>query len=792
MGRRVLFISHDASRTGATIMLLRTLRWLRTNSSLSFDILLRNGGDLRDEFAQVADVFDANETSVATPLQHARRCVGSLWGGAGAEPDALLGRLMQRNIGLVYSNTITNGQLLRRLAPLGCPVVSHVHELEHWIRFETPREVVEATKEHSDHFIAVSAAVKENLVRNLHVPAQQIDLVHEFIPVAEIVRCPADEAKRSICRQLNLPAASRLVGASGTTDWRKAPDLFIQVARAVRSRGFAEPVHFLWIGGEASGPVWGKLMHDALRAGVADCVHFLGTQTNPFPLYAGLDLFLLTSREDPFPLVMLENAAAGKPTVCFAESGGAPEFVGSDCGLVVPYLDTDAMAEAVLQLLGDAELQQQLGRQAAEKARTFHDMDVGATKILEIIERFLPSPVIKGDFSARDVASPSLAAGQSPVANSNARRLVALYLPQYHPIPENDQWWGKGFTEWTNVTKARPVFPGHYQPHLPADLGYYDLRLPEVRQAQADLARSYGIGAFCYYHYWFGGRRLLERPFQEVLDSGSPDFPFCLCWANENWSRNWDGGHRELLVAQDYSVADDRRHIQWLLQAFADPRYLRVDDRPLMLIYRAKHLPNVRQTTDIWREAAARHGFKGLYLCRVESFSEERDDPTQYGFDAALEFQPDKLQLGKPVNRSSIWKRWLPGSRPSVPGSEGPMVQDYAAVVRRVLAKPAPAYPRFPCVMPSWDNTSRCGRNGCVLRNSTPELYEHWLTEVLRRPPTAAANLVFLNAWNEWAEGNHLEPDMRFGHGYLEATRRALQITASAGAVPPCARRDAA
>src|SRR6266446_2869134 len=200
-------------------------------------------------------------------------------------------------------------------------------------------------------------------------------------------------------------------------------------------------------------------------------------------------------------------------------------------------------------------------------------------------------------------------------------RVIAFYLPQFHPIPENDAWWGKGFTEWTNVTKARPLFRGHYQPHLPADLGFYDLRVAESREAQADLARQYGITGFCYYHYWFAGKRLLHRPFDEVLTSGRPDFPFCLCWANENWTRVWDGGGSEVLMEQTYSEQDDRAHIQALMPAFADTRYFRIDGRPLFLVYRTELLPEPARTADIWRSEVSKAGLGDLYLARVENFA---------------------------------------------------------------------------------------------------------------------------------------------------------------------------
>lgn len=353
-------------------------------------------------------------------------------------------------------------------------------------------------------------------------------------------------------------------------------------------------------------------------------------------------------------------------------------------------------------------------------------------------------------------------------------RLIAFYLPQFHPIPENDDWWGKGFTEWTNVARARPLFPGHHQPHLPADLGFYDLRLPEARQAQAELAREYGIHGFCYYHYWFNGHRLLGRPFDEVLASGQPTLPFCLCWANENWTRRWDGQHDEILIDQKYSDEDDREHIQWLLAAFRDPRYIRIDGRPLLLVYRASMIPAPLKMTTIWREEAQKSGLGDIYLCRVESFADERDDPTRIGFDAAVEFQPD----------------WCDYDAPQRIGTHH--LYEYRRVAESMARRPQPAYPRFPCVMPSWDNSPRRKRGATVFRGATPVLYEAWLRAAMRRADSAdpGKRVVFINAWNEWAEGNHLEPCHKWGRGYLEATRSAIdQGSSPLGAAP--AIRDA-
>lgn len=360
------------------------------------------------------------------------------------------------------------------------------------------------------------------------------------------------------------------------------------------------------------------------------------------------------------------------------------------------------------------------------------------------------------------------------MAEKNDARLIAFYLPQFHPIPENDRWWGKGFTEWTNVVKARPLFKGHYQPHLPADLGFYDLRLPETRQSQTDLARQYGIYGFCYYHYWFKGKRLLERPLDEVLKSGQPDFPFCLCWANENWMA-WDERSEQVLMKQEYSDRDDLEHIQWLARVFKDERYIRRDGKPMFLVYRANALPDPLRTTSIWRAQARALGIGELFLVRVESLSDEKADPLSLGFDAAVEFQPEWGELPAPLKPQAS-DRLLRRLGLSANGCRGHAVIDYLAVVERMIRKPGTSYRRFPCVTPSWDNSARHDRGGIILTRSNPEIYGRWLRLTIERELATNGNdtFVFVNAWNEWAEGNHLEPCEKWGRAYLEATKRAL------------------
>ena len=309
-------------------------------------------------------------------------------------------------------------------------------------------------------------------------------------------------------------------------------------------------------------------------------------------------------------------------------------------------------------------------------------------------------------------------------------RLLAFYLPQFHPIPENDVWWGKGFTEWTNVAKAKPLFPGHYQPHIPAHLGFYDLRVAETREAQARLARAYGIEGFCYWHYWFSSKRLLERPFNDVLASGRPDFPFCLAWANETWSRRWLGEEKEVLIKQTYPPDDDVRHIRWLMKAFADPRYVRVQGRPVFLIYRPGDLPEPARTLDTFRRECRREKMEEPFLIAVNAHASA--DPRALGFDDSMDFEP---QLGA-----------MPG-----PLEDGTKIYDYPTGRERMKARKNPNA-EIPCIFVSWDNTARRGENGIVFINSTPAAFEAGLREVVERVrhKPHEERLVFVNAWNEW------------------------------------------
>lgn len=358
-------------------------------------------------------------------------------------------------------------------------------------------------------------------------------------------------------------------------------------------------------------------------------------------------------------------------------------------------------------------------------------------------------------------------------------RAIAIYLPQFHPIPENDQWWGKGFTEWTNVTKAKPIFHGHYQPHLPTELGFYDLRLEESRISQADLARQFGIQGFCYYHYWFNGKLVLERPLEEILKTGKPDFPFMICWANENWTRVWDGESRNVLLKQEYSEKDDIDHINYLIPYLKDSRYIKVDGRPVIAIYKSGLIPDPDKTIAIWRREAIKHNIN-LYICRFDCHDQVGEKFVTPGFDATIDFAPFGASF-----RSFQKARWLIRGlsyvlrrffKVSAVGDRLVNRVSYRKFVDFSVGQPFPAYKSFPGVCPMWDNTARKKKNYFLFKDGKPSDYGYWLKHILRnfKPYSTDENLIFINAWNEWAEGNHLEPCVKWGKEYLEVTRDAL------------------
>lgn len=352
------------------------------------------------------------------------------------------------------------------------------------------------------------------------------------------------------------------------------------------------------------------------------------------------------------------------------------------------------------------------------------------------------------------------------IVQARPARVIAFYLPQFHPIPENDEWWGPGFSEWTNVARARPLFPGHYQPNLPGELGFYDLRLAETRIEQARLAQTHGIEGFCYWHYWLGGgRRLLERPFNEVLESGKPDFPFCLGWANHPWTGVWFGSD-DILAEQNYpGLEDDEAHFTYLLKAFSDRRYITVEGKPIFYVHRPRDIPNSKRLANYWRERALSAGLPGLHLVGEGLAVSELE---AFGFDGCSYSYHRKIESEKPRSR---YLRWLV-SRYRF-GFNRPAVYSYSEAKASFLRAGESPINEYPSIVANWDSTPRLGAKGVVLRDPHPTLFREHVREALNKVAYKPSEhrILFAKSWNEWAEGNYLEPDRRFGRAFLEVLR---------------------
>ena len=352
--------------------------------------------------------------------------------------------------------------------------------------------------------------------------------------------------------------------------------------------------------------------------------------------------------------------------------------------------------------------------------------------------------------------------------NNLLARVIAFYLPQFHQIPENDEWWEAGFTEWTNVKKAKPLFRGHHQPRLPGRLGYYDLRSAEIREHQAKLASDHGIEAFCYWHYWFGGgRRILELPFNEVVTSGEPSMPFCLAWANQTWTGIWHGAPDRILIQQQYLGSDDEReHFISILAAFRDPRYMKVEGKPIFVVYDAKGLPDTASFVAHWRGLASEFGIPGLYLIGM---SNDRLHPCLKPFDSVMQFGPGDFLAHQPylsptyralrIFSNKFLLKFLNDA--ILRRLQLPARYDFAAVVANSFTQNRPGQNNIPCVLSGWDNTPRSGRRGVVFENFTADLFRIYIKKAIAyvRSNAPQERIVFIKAWNEWAEGNYLEPD---------------------------------
>jgi glycosyltransferase involved in cell wall biosynthesis len=488
-------------------------------------------------------------------------------------------------------------------------------------------------------------------------------------------------------------------------------------------------------------------------------------------LIAMSDILIQPGRADPFndyrfPSKLPEYLVSGRPVILPDSNIGTR----LKDGLHVLKLRSGSIKEimsTIQSLIASPELRQRLG----ENSRSFaleHLTWEKAAKTLDRLYRVIlehhgehKQSVVRTDPKARADNKPS----EPSITTEFPTKLISFYLPQFHPIPENDEWWGAGFTEWTNVVRATPNFRYHSQPRFPTELGFYDLRVGETLHKHVDLAKSHGIYGFCFYYYWFNGRRLLERPLDLWLSPKGPDFPFCICWANESWSRRWDGSETEVLMPQTYEAGSEARFFEGILPILKDPRYIQVDGAPALLLYRVTDIDDPVRLAQSWRRIARENGIERLHLCVVQSFG--IGDPRPYGFDAAVEFMPAH------TDRMLVDPARIFGINPNFQG----YLEDYISVAMRAINQPPVDYVRYRGIFPQWDNTPRRKAKGHIVINGSPKAYAQWLRFLVREAMVRRQQqdpLIFINAWNEWGEGAYLEPDETFGRAFLDVTHDAL------------------
>jgi len=726
--------------------------------------------------------------------------------------------IQQENIDLVYTNTITKISSAIAAKILNVPHIYHVrevlddHPLQSSFTINTTKQIISCL---SDHIITNSRFVSAQF--ETITPANRVSHVYNGIDTSLF-----EPGRRysKIRDEYNIANDVYLIGIIGTVHSHKNHEDLVNAFAFLKTDFKAK----LIIVGLVFQDYYAYLKDLIDSHSISDQVIFVPFRDDIIDIIHELDLVVVASLAEPFGRTSIEAMAAGKPVVA-AATGASPEIVEDGVtGYLVPLRAPEKMADAIMAILSDPEKARKMGdagRQrvldhfdnlsyashiekilletASQSQRCIKDY-IEIDEVLSTLKAVIPaheSDKIKEDLALLPAPSkqPSnhnngnillarlFGSGDLPSISADANnyesspRLIAFYHPEFHPTPENDAWQGKGFTEWRNVAKATSLFPGHYQPHLPADLGFYDLRLEETRIAQAELARQYGIHGFCYLHYWFNGKRLLERPLQEMLTSGKPGFPFCICWANEDWTRDGYEEDTQILMKHEYSEQDDRRHIQELFSLFEDRRYIRINGKPLFLVYRTENIPDPAKTAEIWREEALKAGIGELYMVRVECAGQS--DPHSIGFDAAMEFAPDWQKKGTRIQPDpTTLNDWLVRYGKLAEVYQKNCIHHYDSMVSAMLAKPTPDYKRFRCVTPSWDDSARKQEGANIFVGSTPDKYQHWLEDSIRLTNSnlpQEESIVFINAWNDWAEGSHLEPDQLHGRGYLEATRTALE-----------------
>jgi len=1022
--RKIILVAHDGHPHGAQYLMLYTARCLNKYFGFNVDMVVLTDGILIDQFKKWATVH----------------CLDG-FDHRGPEATKLAMALFEQGHTSAICNTTVSGLFLETLTKRGIRCISLVHELQNLITENKLVPNAKAISKFAEKVVFAAEQVMRPFCELAPLPEDRIVIRYQGNYKKNRFVGERETARRRLREKLGIPEQSQIVLGVGFADHRKGVDLFIESALSLCVEN--PNYFFVWIGhweGEMQKLALGMLEKHPCR----DQVILPGRQEFTDLFYAGADVYVLTSREDPFPTTVMEALEVGVPVIGFSGAGGSENLLSQGCGLLVPLEDVAELTGAIKKLLEDHSLASQLGQKGAtlvrekfsfphyifdllelagkpqfkvsaivpnynyegylkERIESVLDQtypiyelivldDASTDESVQVINDLLLDTEIqstcvvndqnsgsvfkqwekgaalaKGDYlwicEADDVAEPDLVSGLVPffrdeqvtlaycqsrqideagklieedylaytndvchehwradfvsdgveeirqtmsvkncipnvsavisrkndflnalrnskeqlaelqiagdwlvytelmkcgkiafkakALNSHRRhtssvtidsannlkhfkeillmqgliaskyslnhevkikarafaeharthlgiatlshadepldrkairepelkaRAIAFYLPQFHPIPENDHWWGKGFTEWINVAAAQPLFNGHYQPHLPADLGFYDLRLEEIRIAQAELARKHGIEGFCYWHYWFNGKRLLERPFNELLSSGRPNFPFCLAWVNESWSRSWLGEDKDVLIEQTYSREDDLNHIRWLIQAFSDPRYIRRNGQPVFLVYRPNDLPEPHRTTDLFRSECLRAGLPEPYLIGINGHAVNQDAKS-LGFDATLHIMPQLGILPDAFVDGSSAERARVNAKLGVE-NDTMKVYDYAESLTQMLSiREKFGHETIPSIFVGWDNTPRRGENAIVLTGDRPEVFSSALGGLINELQSSPIEerLVFINAWNEWAEGNHLEPDQKWKGRFLQEASDALR-----------------
>ncbi|MBF0375943.1 MAG: glycoside hydrolase family 99-like domain-containing protein [Desulfamplus sp.] len=780
----ILLVSHDFEKAGAQINLVNMGNSLKSKYGKNIIFIALQNGAYRDAFEKVGDeVIDLNL---------------SLRGNLEITPHIkdVFKNFRDRGINKCICNTVVSGILAPVLNELDFCFINLIHELPVTIEISSFHGAIPALKQYSKTIVFSS-----EYARNIYIDKYNFKKDHTLVkPQGSYFKSiPLEDKKkirRDIREQLYLTEDSIIILSCGYMTLRKGPDIFINLAKQILQSTNNSNIHFVWLGGYEP-EIMNWMKNDIKILDISDNVHFVDFVDEPASFFAGADIFVLTSREDPFPTVVLEAMDNYTPAIAFDGAGGIPELFRDGCGVIVPYLDVDTMGKEILTLLADSDKYQSIANLAKKRIQEDYDFDRYTGFLLELLDNNFSDHTIDNSSDNHNLnnsdilpqfsnlqpletlpekdknllyisslldSSKNIGEYYKPLKHNlpinSAIKMIAFYLPQFHPIDENDKWWGKGFTEWSNVSKAIPQFVGHDQPRLPGELGFYDLRLIDIQRRQAELAKNYGIYGFCYYYYWFGGRRVLERPLEQLVNNPDIDFPFCLCWANENWSRRWDGSEDDILLKQEYSLGYDEKFIQDISTYFLDKRYIKIDGKPILLVYRAELLPDPLNTAILWRNWCFKNNIGEIYLCNVHSF--ESISPESIGFDAAIEFPPNTFPVN-PINDS------VDIVNPDYKG----IIYDYRQLVDISTSYKIPDYPKHRGITTSWDNEPRKPGRGTTFINSNPDVYEKWLSHIAHFTDShfkEDEKIIFINAWNEWAEGACLEPDRKNGYAYLEST----------------------